>query len=856
MSEGRSLVFPRALGFGASPRDVPGRGNVLCASAFFVFRLSDGAHIEPSLWYEAVATHGGPLDVPDSLTPLPGAEVLVLGALPPVVDTSRAAFLRCGSVERQFVLYRDPEAPGAPVRADPGAARWHEQDNPGGRGGPGDERPALIVDGRAPETPLWLGSTPFDHPTRLRRVGTAGADSGTGWPEGTEPAVLHDAHAAFWTEALYPGEPLAFDGLAAHALETSLPRYRVSITSGWVEGRWATEAARIHCVTLLPEADLGAVFWRAGIALGDDILGEKVGALVVALEDPSDPVRDEGHWADIAIERWLNPERAMDDRPLLPAALAASVAPPFAPPPGDDPIGARHAAADAWAREEFGLPETNPFAGDELEAAKLADEMQTAAAQEEGDEPPDMDAMGTAAQGILAVAARRHEEAGFERPEGDPDVPRKPEVRGAGLSSEITLRLSGPYVTPIERMTATGIAGAGIDSLEPSEILRSLTEARLLSPQPPLFWPALDEDESVRFGDALVERLEAEDLQPHIDVSGAAVATGAVMTGGWMPGRGNGGNAPVATEPGRSAHERVEIGGRRIDGLLAEETTWRGVRFARCEFVDASFAGGRFEECEFEECTFEKVNLSRATLRGNRFSGCTLRNLQLVDPVWMECTFDKCTFEQVSFTDPAMRDLTFEGGAWHQVQLTEALMIRVVLRGTDMREVMFALTHAPYTRFERLSMFKVWAMAWGRGFPESVFEDVHAVTCGFASTCRFDGTRFERTRFAKTGFTGAVFQGVHCTADCEFEACDFSSAVFADAKLAGVRFLQCTMATSVWSGVDAAQAWFFGSILRGVDFADTHLERAVLADSDLEGATFQEDRTIGADFRGTVRSGG
>ena len=144
----------------------------------------------------------------------------------------------------------------------------------------------------------------------------------------------------------------------------------------------------------------------------------------------------------------------------------------------------------------------------------------------------------------------------------------------------------------------------------------------------------------------------------------------------------------------------------------------------------------------------------------------------------------------------------------------------------------------------------------GRGFPESVFEDVHAVTCGFASECRFDGTRFERTRFAKTGFTGAVFKDAHCTADCEFQACDFSGAVFLDANLAGVRFLQCSMATSIWSGVDAAQAWFFGSILRGVNFADTHLERAVLADSDLEGAVFQEDRTIGADFRGTVRSGG
>ena len=73
--------------------------------------------------------------------------------------------------------------------------------------------------------------------------------------------------------------------------------------------------------------------------------------------------------------------------------------------------------------------------------------------------------------------------------------------------------------------------------------------------------------------------------------------------------------------------------------------------------------------------------------------------------------------------------------------------------------------------------------------------------------------------------------------------------------LNGVRFLRCGMATSLWAGgTDATEAWFLGALLRGVDFKDTKLTRAVFMDADLDGTTFQADRTIGADFRGTVRA--
>ena len=382
----------------------------MCASAFFPFRLSDGAPVNPADWYQAISTHAGPDVIPDSVAPLPGAEVLVLGALAPVSER-REASLRCGPVERRFVLNPDPDDPDAPLLAGPGAAVWHDKDNPDGRGGPDDDRGPLILAMQDRSMPVWLGSTPFDHPLRLRRAGTPNVASGAGWPADAHPAVLYEAHPAFWAEALYPGEPLAYEGLAGPDLATNLPPYRVTITSARDDGRWVPETTRIHCVTIIPVADVGAVIWRAAIDLGDDVLGDSVFALVAALEDADAPVKDEEHWGTIAVDRWDDPTLSLDDRPLLPAALAASVTLPFALPE-DDVMEARRSAAESWIRDEAGLPDENPFGDATPAEAKFVDKIQNAA--NDDDKPPDPAAVGDLAQAALAAGKRRHEEAGFK----------------------------------------------------------------------------------------------------------------------------------------------------------------------------------------------------------------------------------------------------------------------------------------------------------------------------------------------------------------------------------------------------------------------------------------------------------
>ena len=822
MSEGRPLVFPQAIGFGARALPVPGTGHALCASAFFAFRLDDGSPLPPAEWYQAVAGNAGPETVPDSVAPLPGAEILVLGKLDPVDGEQREARLRCGPIDRRFVLQADPDDPAAAIDPGPDNAIWHEEDNPPGRGGPDDDRIPLIAYAGDGETPIWLGPTPFDHAARLRRAGTATDDPAGGWPGDALAEVWCEAHPAFWAEELQPGDPLQYEGLAGQDIDTRLPPYRVTITSGHDDTEIRVQAGtRIHGVSLLPGAGVGAVFYRVGIPLGGDLLGESVVILVAALEDVDSPVREAEEYMGIAADRWDDPVRMLDDRPLLPKALGAAVTLPFAVPE-DDIMAERRAATEAWIQEETGLPAANPAAPPE--GMDFQAQMEAAATPEDDASPPDVDAVEAVAMAALAESKRRHGGTGFDSEDLDPDEPREPELRGEGLEREIESRLAAPFAAPHEVAMAQQIASAQVGTLDAGEVLAKLADARASNPYPVLFWPALDEREGRRFGDEVAGRLAKEDLKPRIDISSAVVDAGA-------------------------DGQRLE--GRRLTDLLAEETTWLGVEFSACEIVGSTFANGRFENCRFDGCTFEKANLSRVMLSGNRFVDCTFRDLQLIDPTWIDCRFDRCAFERVTADNAAMRDLAFVDGKWQELSLTEGLLVDLSFRGTELRDVSFVETLAPNQRFEAVSMYRVWSVS--KGFAGSVFEDVEAEQCGFLKA-HFDETRFVRTRFVETGFTAAIFKDASLAPGCLFERCNFTNAVFADAELAGVRFLDCGMAPSVWSGANAPDAWFFGSLLRGVDFGDTVLSRAVFADADIDGAQFDPAQTIGADFRGTVRA--
>ena len=821
MSEGRALVFPRAIALGARPLTVPGGKNVLVASASYAFRLSDGGHVEPSAWYEAVAAHAGPLAVPDAMVPLPGAELLVLGAVPAVDGRMRRASVRCGGLSRSVVLIRDPERPGIPFVPDTGTAVWHAEDNPKGRGGPDDDRPALIVAEHDPEVPVWFGPTPFDHPLRMAAVGTPDTGSGTGWPVDASPEVFHDAHPAFRTASLSPGDPLSFEGLSQVDVDSRVPPYRIAITSGREDGRFLVEPARIQALTLVPSAGIGAVFWRACIDLGDDILGEGVHALIAGLEDVDSPPKEAAYWGRIAADRWLEPHKTLDDRPLLPRDLAATVVLPFAMSDAD-PMKERHAAADAWMKAEVGMGEKNPFG--ELAPADQSSTVDKAIEASEGDtEPPDINAIDETASSILAAGRRRHEEAGFKEP--DPDAMRIPETRGARLDAEIRQRLSGPYQSIRDRGIVDAIRDHAVEGVDADEVMRKLAHVRRINPDPPLAWPLFDDHESRRFGDVLCDALQEQSLGRHVDVAGATV----------VGGEGN-----------------RHISGRRFEALFAEYTVWQGVVFSQCEFLESSFCRARFKDCQFRKCRIRDTNLSSVELVGCRFVDCAFAKLNIVEPSWMENRFEDCCFEEVSLTNAAMRDTVFDGGCWSRVDIADGLLMDMTFRGFEMNQVTLSEVMAPQNRFERVSMTKVWVLS--KGPAASVFEDVEADTCGFLGYVRFDRSTFSRVRFAMTGFTNAVFADNEFAAGCQFDRCDFSGAMFSNVGMEGIRFIECSMTGSKWSNVRAPNGWFHGALLRGVDFADTELANAVFTDADLEGTRFLPDKTMGADFRGTVKA--
>ena len=728
--------------------------------------------------------------------------------------------MRCGAIHRRLCLQRDPQAPEAWLDLGAAEAVWHKELNPGGRGGPDDDRMALIVDPDAPENPVWLGATPFDHPVRTRRVGTPDATSGAGWPSDADPAVLCDAHPALCAESLHPGDPIHIEGLGATPIESEIPPYRITITSGRSEGTFVTETARIHTLGVIPSAGLGAMIWRCAIDVGEDILGQKVEALIAALEDADSELKDPEHWKPILIERWLHPDTSLDDRRLLPPDLAKTVVLPFVVPKASDTLTERHAAAEAWARNEMGISE-NPFDSAAPEEANLAEK---AIEEAEGDEeqPPDANKIEGIADQALAASRRRHAEAGFaERPA---EEERAPEARGEKLEQEIGMRIADPYQAPRERTLAGTLRSDFIDGIEADDVLDRLAKVRIMSPGAALSWPAMEDEEAAKFGAAVVAHLAENDPHRHIDISGAHFGDDS---------------------------DKPRIAHRRLDGLLAEQTTWREAVFADCDLVDSSFTEASFIGCTFERCRFERTNLSKVELVQCDFIDCTLTELRLSSPTWFECRFKQCTLDRVTMVDLAVRDVRFEKGTWTGVDILNGIWGAVVMRGLAMESVTFAQVHAPQCRLEKLTMEKVWVT--GNGFNSSVFEDVMADTCGFLSYARFDKTRFSRVRFSRTGFTNAVFADAHFDSSCALEGCDLSGAMFVNATLEGVHLINCTMVHSLWMNVSAKEAWFHGSRLRGVDLQGTVLTRAVFTDADLEGTRMHPDKTIGADFRGTVR---
>lgn len=826
MSEGRAVIYALStVVYGARPVVVPGRGNVLCASILFPFRLSTGEKIDPKKWSSIVSEHGGPMALPDSMAPLPGAEVVVLGNLSPVVEKQRKARLRCGGLDKELLLSPDPKAEGQPFCPDYSAAIWHEKDNPLGRGGDGEQAdlPPLILDPQTAKQPLWLGSTPLDHPTRVKLFGTASDSSGTGYPDDADPSVLYEAHRAFWVDALNPGTALEYEGLSDTDVKTTLPPYRVSIVYGSDKGQWKKPPTRIHSVTLIPSADAAAVIWRTGIDLGKrDSLGESVVVLVAALEDMDSPVQDVEYWGNIAFDRLDDPTVMLDERPLMPKSMAATVKSPFAMSPEESAIQERLQTAKDWVAEETGVSEdSNPFDAPESEVLDAADELKTALDDEE--EMPDPSKLDELADTVLAAAKKRHDVEDFEIP--DPDK-REPVVRGDALEAEMDKRLKIPYCSEKEIILSKQLGEQDSTELNAEDTIKKLADARLKSPQSALYWPALNDEEGRRFGERLVAELQENgSLECHIDVSGAIID---------------------------GTDEDVSLSGCQLEGLLAEETLWREVAFTGCTFTRCSFTKGKFENCTFQDCLFDDINLSFNSITNSHFASCSLTNSQSVELVCLESAFQNCLLEKLSFTQLAMRAVNFTGGKWSKVDFSDGVQVEVIWSKVEMAEVTYTAVHVANSRFEKLEMFKVWGMS--KGFPGCVFEEVKGTTCGFVGGCHFDEAQFIKTQFIETGFTASVFKDARVGRGCQFNNCDFSGALFENTELVGVRFLRCTMATSIWANVKAQDAWFFESVLRDIDFLSTTLSRAMFADSDVEGAQFQPDQIIGANFQGTVKA--
>ena len=846
MNDERALVVPTGVvTIGTRALDVPRGRRVLCVSCILAFRIKDTVPVDPRDWYGAVASHVGPMAIPDSTAPLPGAEVLVLGPVGPVSEEpSRARLAFSGGFDVELELRSDAAdpSPGSTLRADFARAVLHPEHNPQGRDPDADPPPAVLL-ARNTEQPVWLGSTPFDHPLRVRAAGSfADFQQGRGWPPDADPWVLGETHPLFRCERIDPGATLTMEGLFEDGVPRTVrvPPYRIALTSAWRAVEFRSETMRIHTLAVIPAAGVAAAIWRSAIGLSEgDGIGEDIGALIVGVEDAGATPHDADHWAQIAMGRWIDPTEGLDDRPLLPPSLAHTVSVPFAPPGPDDPLVARHAAAQSWAKEHAGVAGENPFAARVPSANSAIEEAQAIDGRE--DEPPSAEAMAGVADAALDLARKRHAAAGFD-PEARPPA-TDPLARGARLDAEIAERLRAPFQSESERRLAQAAEhlrpefdALGADPSKNDPVER-IARVRVMSPTPVLMWRTMPDAEATRFGAAFVASLAERRPFPFLDISGAHIVP----------------SASGVPSLGHDPDEGLTIASESFVLLLAEHLKVEHVTFVDCDFTDATLCGAEIAHCTFVRCTFARTNLSKASFAFCRFVESPWTDLRLVEPTWGETRFERCEWSAVQASDVAASDLVFEGGSLTDVQITDALWIRATMRAMRWSNVALMDVHAPECLLEDLDIEKLWVTT--KGFSKTVFRDVRADTCGFLSLVRFDHGRLERSRFTRCGFTRAVFNEVEIAPSCRFEECDFTSALFHKSVVDGARFARSTFVTSMWREVSAKEAWFLGCSLLSVDMRGVDLLRAVFTDSDMEAVQLDFERTIGADFRGTVLEG-
>ena len=813
MFEGRALVHPLPLMLGARAVDRPGAGYGLTASILVPFEMGTGRLVEPARWCQAVAALGTAAP-PDSMAPLPGAELLVL---PGAGEAVREGWVdvECGAIAVRLALRASPDGT---VDTGPRGAVWCERENEWGR----RREPPSITDRERPERPVWLGPTPPDHPTRLSLAGDCAGASGTRWGAGASDEVFHEAHPAFRAERIEPRDPIRIEGLAPCAVRSRVPPWRVSIACGTSEGVWRSLPARIHTLAVAPGPGLAAAAWRATVDLDPhDPLGLRIEALVAALDDDDDPERRAEELGRIAVERWTEPAAALDDRPLLPRSLR-SVHAPMGVPPEADPARDRVEKARAWAEAEAeagtSIPGGSPFRGPD-EAREIREEME---ALTEGRDPASLDAnaIGALGERALAMAGERHEAAGFGAP---PETDEAPQERGARLDGEIALRLGSAFTSARERdLKSTIVAHAqGDDNLDADEVLAGLASARAASPVPMTAWPPLPPGEAARFGEALARSLGAGSLPRYADVAHAAV-------------------------------EGCRVEGGSGSSLLAERTVWRDAVLEDVRIEGGTLAGSSWRGVVLRRCRLDGVNLAEARFEGCVFESCELVDLRGADLTLVESRLRDCRLERVEWTDPALRDVTFEGGVWSEVAIAEGVLVGTTFEETALDRVTFLSAFAPETVFRRTRLHKVWAMA--KGFPGSRFEAVSAKTCGFVGGVHFDESTFEGSTFEETGFGGAIFTSARVDERTRFERCDFTGAEFGKASIAGATMVDCGLCASTWDEVDARRVRMRGAVLRGVDLRRVELADAVIAESDLAGTRFSSERTTGADLGTNVHA--
>jgi uncharacterized protein YjbI with pentapeptide repeats len=279
------------------------------------------------------------------------------------------------------------------------------------------------------------------------------------------------------------------------------------------------------------------------------------------------------------------------------------------------------------------------------------------------------------------------------------------------------------------------------------------------------------------------------------------------------------------------ASEKAQLLRREIQDAYS-----KGQKFREVDLTGADLSGMDLHGADFEKAFLESANFSEANL-----TGCNFKNAVLAHAILKSADVTAANLEEANIGWSQLAGADFSGS-----NLTKAILAKADLTGTNFKGALLQ-----------------GADCSGAIFKDADFSEVHAeqlnlLECSLEGI-KLTGAKMGKCTFLKTDVTGVDFNNTNLQSSTFLEVKGIG-AKFQGANLSGVCFVQqCNFESADFTGACLVRANLRGSILRGCDFTQAQLDSADLSECDLRNAKFyrataHEARFIKANLGDAVMS--